>query len=854
MTANAQDLTQFQALFENAFTGHRIHAKPEKGGTRIWDPKSGATGWTESARSWMNKQRECNFYFSPALVKPGRSTTKKDDMRESRYLWADLDPRKDRPLDEERANILALLTDDLPYVLLPPTFIVDSGRGFWAYWGLIEPHVFDGDNGDATRDFEAVLRGIGNAFGEYGDRSVKNINRITRLPGSTNLKTGAPAQVIAYNPVSYALDQFPKAVVERVVVTRDDTDVEPLLTDLLQKMLAATPYVGGPEGLDDRRSDAGWLQFMMAVHEACDGDADGLALFSEWSGNDEEYTGNSSAELIEARWNSLNAEAIGGVTRATWIKLLAYFGNADLVSDAMGEPNAKDEFAGVPIEPFKPVGNPAKIAKEKVEREAVIEDKKARNNFLDMLQGYTLCTSPVVYIRREDHALVNEKAFRAMNNPYTAQMRIAARYKDDASKYVQSLPFGQIERVRKMCYRPGQEQLVEGMANMWTKPPITPLDEEPMMFLDHVDYLIPDPVERELLLNWMAHCIQKPMIKLMFALLIVDEKGRTGKSWLGYLMRVLLGRQNVVMLAEDDPVTSDFNAWSLNKSFGFIHEILPSGKSDIIMKLKGVITEDTRSINMKGIERHDAENRTNLMGATNHAKAVRIAQDDGRWAVVKGATDKRFCDDDGKPTDATVAYYVKLFACIGTPETPGDEARRVLAWMMKRDLSQFNGQGAAPQTNAKTFVADVTQGNWAAMLTEAKATKQAPFTRELFTAQEALEVLALRYPSAQQSDVRNPALSEALIESGCRKIEGQIYVLGKRLRLWTLSPGLAKKYGEMKPAKLGAIFEEMMRRTASSEFDDKTEPTTAEPGAAAQPGDDAATAAFLLDREIETLM
>ncbi len=854
MTANGQDLNEFQALFENAFAGHRIHAKPGKGGTRIWDPKSDAIGWTESARSWMNKLRECNFYFSPALVKPGRSTTRKDDMLESRYLWADLDPRKDRPLDEERANILALLTDDLPYVLLPPTFIVDSGRGFWAYWRLAEPHVFDGENGDETRDFEAVLRGIGIAFGAYGDRSVKNVNRLARLPGSINLKTGGPAQVIAYAAGSYRLDQFPKAVVERVVAARADTDVEPIPTDLLQKMLAATPYVGGPEGLDDRRSDAGWLQFMMAVHEACDGEADGLALFIEWSQNDEEYTGNSSAELIEARWNSLNAEAAGGVTRATWIKLLAFFGNDDLVSDAVGAPDAEEDFAGVPIEPFKPMGDPKRIAKEKADREAKIEDRKAQNTFLDMLQGFMLCTSPVVYIRREDHALVNEKAFRALNNPYTAQMRIAARYKDDASKYAQSLPFGQIDRVRKMCYRPGQEQLVDGMANMWTKPPITPLDEEPMVFLDHVSYLIPDPVERELLLNWMAHCLQKPMIKLMFALLIVDEKGRTGKSWLGYLMRVLLGRQNVVMLSEDDPVTSDFNAWSLNKSFGFIHEILPNGKSDIIMKLKGMITEDTRSINMKGIERYDAENRTNLMGATNHAKAVKIAQDDGRWAVVKGATDKRFCDDDGKPTDATVAYYDELFASIGTPENPGDEARRVLAWMLSRDLSKFKGQGAAPQTNAKAFVADVTQGNWAAMLAEAKATKQAPFTRELFTAQEALEVLALRYPSAQQSDVRNPALSEALIECGCRKIEGQVYVLGKRLRLWTLSPGLAKRYGEMKPSKLSAICEEMMGRTALREFDDEPEPTTAEPAAAAQPGEGATTAVPLLDEDIEALM
>jgi hypothetical protein len=200
MSYNNQSSEKLQALFENAFRGHRIHALPPKGGSRVFNPPTGK-GWLNSARPWMGKQRDCKFYFSPSVIKPGCDQTRKDDMRESVFLWADLDPRIGQPLDAERAAMLAMLTDDLPLEVPPPTFIVDSGRGFWGYWRLETPHKFDGPDGDATRVFEAVLRGLGQAFAPYGDRSVFNINRLTRLPGTVNNKTGELAKVIALNPV-----------------------------------------------------------------------------------------------------------------------------------------------------------------------------------------------------------------------------------------------------------------------------------------------------------------------------------------------------------------------------------------------------------------------------------------------------------------------------------------------------------------------------------------------------------------------------------------------------------------------------------------------------------------------------
>src|SRR5258706_2852858 len=57
-----------QCLFDSAFRGHRIHALPPKGRTRVWDAPPETTPWIEAARAWMERQKGCKFYFSPGTI------------------------------------------------------------------------------------------------------------------------------------------------------------------------------------------------------------------------------------------------------------------------------------------------------------------------------------------------------------------------------------------------------------------------------------------------------------------------------------------------------------------------------------------------------------------------------------------------------------------------------------------------------------------------------------------------------------------------------------------------------------------------------------------------------------------
>jgi hypothetical protein len=112
-------------------------------------------------------------------------------------------------------------------------------------------------------------------------------------------------------------------------------DAVPL--DLFKKMLAATPYTGGPAGMDDRHSYGGCLNFLMAAHEAAGGDeADYLEAVIDWCFADpnQDWTQPTSREWVERKWASFNDSAANAVTRASWFKVLDATGGGDLVGEA----------------------------------------------------------------------------------------------------------------------------------------------------------------------------------------------------------------------------------------------------------------------------------------------------------------------------------------------------------------------------------------------------------------------------------------------------------------------------------------------------------------------------------------
>jgi hypothetical protein len=748
--------------------------------------QAAALRWLETA-----DRKGYGIYFNANEVKPlgkGHAKAKEAEVSTVRFLHVDADlPAGTAPDNVETAR--AELFAKIKAAPLVPSLIINSGNGFGLFWELVEPVIVTAENLKDIKGRNAALAD------QLGGDDCENLDRVMRLPFTVNrpnakkIKAGRVpvlADIVTdlRGLVVYTLEELaPATVCNEKTPTRTESSATayetigapdlPETVDLstLDEGIRCIIENGPPTGYAKSRSEA-------VYNCACDlrriGWSDGDILF---------VLTNASNGIADHIFDQKQREPLEQASRV--IMDMNRKGIARVFGDA------SEDFGDDEPEHFTaPVG--------------------PLTEFREQLAGFRYCLDPPSFIRRTDKKMTSEKSFNGRYAPLVNRIpKLETRYMDNAPKLAISQSV--LERIDGTCYRPGEPDICANLLNMWQDPKIEPLPETPRIFLAHMDYLIPDQRERELALNWLAWCVQKPSEKQMFALLIVDDGG-TGKGWIGYMLRVLFGDRNVVMIESDDPVKDMFNGWTLNRQLAFIHELVPDRRVDLASRLKGVITEPHIWVNEKFIARFRAENRTNLFCCSNRRDALKIARRDRRWLVVQGASDPFGVDDNGETTKRTTRYYERLFGCLGTPEVPGDEVRRIKGWLMTRDLSVYNGKGLAPQTEMKVEVADNQHTDIEQTVLEAHRDRTGPFVGTLCTAADVVDKLELSFQDNQQGLAM---VSKAMREAGCRTLDGtnrQIRVDGKQVRLWAVSKKLAAKYSAMEPAALAEVYRQQKTR------------------------------------------
>ena len=176
-----------------------------------------------------------NLYFG---VNPTRrdmfSKPAKTDLAAIEYLFGDLDPKETESTEEAKARYLA----ELKTYPLTPTAIIDSGNGIQCLWRLQEPiklaepvwtrvvakgritrtKIFPPETAAVIKEVEARTEALMKALG--GRAGTQNIDRLLRLPGTTNLpnekkikegRVACPTKLLHFNDAAYRLDDFPPA-------------------------------------------------------------------------------------------------------------------------------------------------------------------------------------------------------------------------------------------------------------------------------------------------------------------------------------------------------------------------------------------------------------------------------------------------------------------------------------------------------------------------------------------------------------------------------------------------------------------------------------------------------------------
>jgi len=195
------------------------------------------------------------------------------------------------------------------------------------------------------------------------------------------------------------------------------------------------------------------------------------------------------------------------------------------------------------------------------------------------------------------------------------------------------------------------------------------------------------------LIDWIAHNVQQPGVKIRHAPLIKGIEG-DGKSVLGQLIGAVMGPDNTTDIPSAVLQTS-FNGYAEGNCVGILEEVkMDKGSLDTANNIKVIISNDRVPIHRKGRDAYNVVNVTNYIAFTNHTDAVPLSDTDRRWFIIFSPFQ---CIDDVRQAigEDTSAYFNRLHDAL--KRQPGALRR----WFLDRDVSAFDRNKHAPTTVEK---------------------------------------------------------------------------------------------------------------------------------------------------------
>jgi hypothetical protein len=234
--------------------------------------------------------------------------------------------------------------------------------------------------------------------------------------------------------------------------------------------------------------------------------------------------------------------------------------------------------------------------------------------------------------------------------------------------------------------------------NTYRSPNWDEVSADPAMFLEHMDYLIPDKQERELVLNWLAFKFQNPALRSYAVVMVADGVYGTGRSWLiGMLRMALQGMVNTAsllqLLGKGTSAQQNYNDWKAGCQFLVVEEAKEVIDRGVFyqgyeqFKQEVDIRPYEARINPKFGRTRMESIYFNALIFTNHKDALTLPENDRRVCVVTNPSEMN-----------TAEYYDRLEAALSN-----EEAARLYWWMMRRDVSGFD-HVYPPMTPGKTIM------------------------------------------------------------------------------------------------------------------------------------------------------
>lgn len=253
-----------------------------------------------------------------------------------------------------------------------------------------------------------------------------------------------------------------------------------------------------------------------------------------------------------------------------------------------------------------------------------------------------------------------------------------------------------------------------GKAAKWKRAQMKPKAGDASPLWKHILFLCnQDEKDAKHLLDWMAYVVQNPGKKVKHSILIISDQGY-GKDTLGEAMARVIGKSQVAKV-EESLIDDGRYTWAEWRRLAVISETHSSDRNSLANKLKELITGDSIFTNPKNLPAVEIPNTLNFMFFSNYLNAVALDESDRRYFVIR-------CKGERPGPD----YFKALYDFIRGPELAC--FARVL---LERDLSKFDPNEPARHTEAKSEVAEASQGDIKGFLKHVHESFRPPFHKDL---------------------------------------------------------------------------------------------------------------------------
>ena len=235
------------------------------------------------------------------------------------------------------------------------------------------------------------------------------------------------------------------------------------------------------------------------------------------------------------------------------------------------------------------------------------------------------------YFIHKNHPQIrhNETEFNSAVRPFSDAINTARLMRKTFANKAQTVQYNP-------AMKPGLYNDTSGSyVNTYLGPFIEPEKGDIQPFLELIEHLFADPVERLEVLRWIATLVCCPATRMRYGLLLISETQGVGKTSLFNTLIQLVGPHNTSRPPEHAIVESQFNAWSAHVRLVVVDEIYSGQSRKAYDRIKPIITEDEIEVNQKHTQPYKIQNWAHIAASSNSVKALHLDDGDRRWLVPK---------------------------------------------------------------------------------------------------------------------------------------------------------------------------------------------------------------------------